>query len=228
MNFWKNGAATLALMAVAGAAHAQFSSTVTVTNDYDFRGFTQTDENFAFQASADYAFGESGWAIGAWASNIDFPGVDGDIELDLYASYTGTINEQTSWNAGFVWYDYPGSDDLDGSPEIYVGADYGNFGVKQWYSWDQFASGETGFYTEANASFPLPQNFSILAHLGYSWGDYWKDGFGDEVLDYSIGVGYDFPNVSLAAKWVDTDYSGSAGEDLDGRFVITLSTTLPW
>ena len=41
-------------------------------SDYDFRGFSQSAKDPALQGSADYAFGESGFSIGAWASNVDF------------------------------------------------------------------------------------------------------------------------------------------------------------
>src|SRR5690606_31933419 len=43
-------AAGALLLAVAGAAHAgEFSVTPTITNDYDFRGLSMTDEGPAFQ-----------------------------------------------------------------------------------------------------------------------------------------------------------------------------------
>lgn len=239
MNFWKNGAATLALTAVAGAAHADFSSTVTLTNDYDFRGFSQSAKDFAFQASADWAAGDTGWAFGAWASNVDFgPSGEGydspDIELDLYAGYTGSYSDTLGYTAGAVVYSYPSSSAPD-SVEVYYGLTFGEyFSAKQWYSWNQFGSGENGFYTEANATYPLgDQGFSILAHIGYSWGDYWSDVNGSEILDYGVGFGYSYSNFNLAAKYIGTDASGDQKitDDVfnnEGRFVITIATTLPW
>src|ERR1041384_8799245 len=107
MKSMKNLALVIGLLALSGVSQAQFSSTWTAVSDYDFRGFSQTAKDPALQASADYAFGESGFAIGAWASNVDFDG-DADIELDLYAGYTGEINDTFSWTAGFVSYNYPG------------------------------------------------------------------------------------------------------------------------
>ena len=103
MKSMKNLALVIGLLALSGVSQAQFSSTWTAVSDYDFRGFSQSAKDPALQASADYAFGDSGFSIGAWASNVDFgKTVDGDIELDLYAGYVGKINDTFSWTAGSV------------------------------------------------------------------------------------------------------------------------------
>ena len=80
------------LLAISGVSQAQFSSTWTVVSDYDYRGVSQSAKDPALQGSADYAFGDSGFAIGAWASNVDW-GVDEDVEVDVYASYAKEIND---------------------------------------------------------------------------------------------------------------------------------------
>src|SRR3954466_5526686 len=91
------------LLALSGVSQAQFSSTWTAVSDYDFRGFSQSAKDPALQGSADYAFGDSGFSVGAWASNVDFgPAVDGDVELDLYANFVGKINDTFSWTAGLT------------------------------------------------------------------------------------------------------------------------------
>jgi len=87
------------LLALSGVSQAQFSSTWTAVSDYDFRGFSQSGKSPALQASADYAFGDSGLAIGTWASNVDFDN-DEDAELDLYVNYTGKINDTFAFTAG--------------------------------------------------------------------------------------------------------------------------------
>lgn len=241
MNLFRKIAITAGLMGVAGVAGAQVSSTITGTNDYDFRGFSQTAKDPAIQASLDYAFGESGFAVGAWASNVDFgDDNDADIELDLYASYGASINDNLGWSVGATYYAYPGSDDTSDYPEIYAGLDVGPVSLKQWYSWDFYGQNPEvdAMYTEANASFALPAGFSLLLHAGYSWGDYWEgsldDGFGGgELFDYSIGVGYELDNFSLALKLVGTDADGEqkvTGDvfNNEDRVVFTVSTTLPW
>ena len=58
--------------------------------------------------------------VGAWASSgIDFgPGIDADVELDIYAGYTGEINDTFSWVAGGNYYTYPGADDAVAAEDV--------------------------------------------------------------------------------------------------------------
>jgi uncharacterized protein (TIGR02001 family) len=230
MKVIRNLALVTGLLALSSVAQAQFSSTWTAVSDYDFRGFSQSAKDPALQGSADYAFGESGFAIGAWASTVDFDN-DEDAELDLYAGYTGSINETFSWNAGAVWYDYPLGDDLDGYAEIYAGFTAGNFGFKQWFSDDFYALGDTAQYTELNYTQPIGENFSLGFHAGYSWGDYWED-IG-ELVDYAVQANYTAGDFTLFAKFTGTDASGA--EKITGdvgnnepRFLVGVMTTLPW
>jgi uncharacterized protein (TIGR02001 family) len=89
----------LALMAVAAVgtvARAEVSSTVTLASDYDFRGISQSAKDPALQLSLDWA-GDSGFYVGAWASNVDFgPDTVSDVELDIYAGYTGAGEKKTA------------------------------------------------------------------------------------------------------------------------------------
>ncbi|MBV6422718.1 MAG: hypothetical protein NAOJABEB_00501 [Steroidobacteraceae bacterium] len=227
----------VALLGVAGAAQAQFSSTVTATSDYDFRGVSLSAKNPALQASLDYAFGETGFSVGAWASNIDYGNdIDGTLELDLYAGYEASINDDLSWNAGLVWYTYPGSDNtatrskISSYPELSAGVDWKGLGLKQWLAIDYGGSNDTALYTEANYTFPLPQNFSFTLHAGYNWGDAF-DGF--EYLDYGATIGVDVGKFSLALKLTGTDNSGAdkVTDDVfnnEARVLFQISTTFPW
>jgi uncharacterized protein (TIGR02001 family) len=226
----RNLALVTGLLALSSVAQAQFSSTWTAVSDYDFRGFSQSAKDPAIQGSADYAFGESGFAVGAWASTVDFDN-DEDAELDLYAGYTGSINDTFSWTAGATWYDYPLGDDLDGYAELYAGFNAGNFGFKQWFSDDFYALGDTAQYTEVNYTQPVGEKFSLTFHAGYSWGDYWED-IG-ELVDYAVQANYSAGDFTLFAKFTGTDASGD--EKLTGdvgnneaRVLIGVMTTLPW
>lgn len=223
--------ATLGMVTAAAAAHAGVSSTVTLTNDYDFRGVTQTDEDPALQASLDYAH-DSGWYIGAWASNVDFPGYDGDIELDLYTGFSGSTEAGLGWDAGIIWYTYPTSDgsategELLDFPEIYGSLSYGMFKGKLWYSDDFGGTDESSYYLDANVTVPLPANFSILGHVGYSDGDAIDALYGDSYSDYSVGVGYTAGKFNLGLKYVGNDIDGDTYDD--SRVVFTVATTFPW
>lgn len=216
------------LLIASGLAHAQLSSTLTATSDYDFRGFSQSAKKPAVQASIDYAL-PGGFAVGAWASNVDFAPADGDIEVDLYASYTGALGETSGWTAGLTYYAYPDSEDLGEYAELYVGLNLGALGLKQWYSRDFYDLGDSAFYTEANATYPLPANFSLLLHAGYSWGEYWSNA-GGSVLDVSAGVGYTLGRFGLALRFTGTDASGEGKYEDDvsnneARVMFSVATT---
>jgi uncharacterized protein (TIGR02001 family) len=217
------------LLALAGTANAGLSSTVTATNDYDFRGITQTDEDPALQASIDFAT-EGGWYVGAWASNVDFPGYNGSIELDGYTGFTGKLGETSSWDAGVIYYSYPNSSKtsteskIAGFPEIYGSMTFGMFKGKVSYSNDFGGSDEDAFNIDGGVNVPLPANFSFVAHVGYSAGDGVKAAAGAEYLDYSAGAGLTLGNFALVLKYVDTDRPHTD----DGRVIFTVATTFPW
>jgi uncharacterized protein (TIGR02001 family) len=220
----------VALLAAAGAANAGVSSTITATNDYDFRGVSQSATDPAIQASLDYAH-DSGFYVGAWASTIDFgPGSDADFELDLYAGFVGKINDDMSWEVGLIDYTYPGQTDID-TLEFYGAFTYKWFKAKVSYSDDAGGSGNDSLYLDATATVPLPANFSLIAHIGQSSGA----AYSDNIIDYSIGVGYTISNFVLGLKYTDTDTTASKGNrntgdvfNNEGRVIFTVATTLPW
>jgi len=225
------------LMAISGVSQAQFSSTWTLVSDYDFRGFSQSGKDPAIQGSADYAFGDSGFAIGAWASNVDW-GVEDEIELDLYLNYTGKINDSFAWTTGATWYDYPDGDDLDGFFEVYVGFNAGNFSMKQWYADDYVALGESALYTEGNYTAPINEKVSLAFHVGYAWGDYW-DALGDSVgtngdtFDFGVQLNVTAGHFTIFGKVTGTDSSGPLKIEGDignneARGLIGVMTTFPW
>jgi uncharacterized protein (TIGR02001 family) len=242
------------LTAAAGAANAGVTSTWTLTNDYDFRGITQSAKDPAIQGSIDFA-AASGWYVGAWASNIDFGETDptladADVEVDLYTGFTGTSEGGLGWDAGIIAYTYPSASDLNYF-EIYGSVSYEWFKGKLWYSnafGGDFAEDgfkavlgnddASAFYVEGNATIPLPQNFSVLAHAGYSFGDYWDNagkllgpGVDGKYIDYSVGVGYTAGKFNLALKYVDTDtdvHTTSDEFNNEGRVIFTIATTFPW
>lgn len=81
-----------------------------VTNDYVFRGFSQSAENPALQAGVDVTY--KWFYIGAWGSGIDFgkdPGPSRDVahvELDLYAGIKPTLG-RFNFDFGVIYYTYP-------------------------------------------------------------------------------------------------------------------------
>jgi uncharacterized protein (TIGR02001 family) len=240
------GLLTLGLVTLSATANAGVTSTWTLASDYDFRGITQSAQDPAVQASVDYAH-DSGLYLGGWASNVDFCAsdssgcLDAAYEVDLYTGFSGSTGEDgLGWDVGLIYYTYEESD--YNYPEIYASLSKAWFKGKVWYSNDfggDTTAGDTpAFYVEGNATIPLPKDFTLLGHVGYSFGDYWDDldsaGSGGEYIDYSVGVGYTAGHFNLALKWVDgSDLKESDGtrDDVfssEARAVLTLGTTFPW
>lgn len=215
--------ATIGLMSASGLAQAEVSSTWAATSDYDFRGFTQTEEDPALQGSIDFAT-DNGWYIGAWASNVDFGPGDPNLEVDLYTGFSGGAEDGLGWDVGLIYYSFPSESDFN-YPEIYGGLSYGIVSGKLWYSNDFNNTDESAIYLEGGVDVPLPNNFSVNAHAGYSDGDGVEAAFGlSNYLDYSVGVGYAAGNFDLELKYVDTDIDDA---DMD-RVIFTITTTFPW
>lgn len=223
-------ASTAVAITMLGATAAQaqespfsFSGTAALTSDYVFRGYSQTAEDPAFQAGLT-ASHESGFFAGVWGSNVDL-GADADIEVDLIAGYTNTVDNLT-YTVGAYYYAYPGA---DGSAEY----DYFEAGLDVAYAIDKLtltgkfyyspefygAQGGDGFYYAGGASFGVTEMLSVYGAIGFSE-------FGSSALtdyqDYTAGVALKFEPFTLDLKYVDTDVKNAAPLG-DERFVATLT-----
>ena len=88
------------------------TANVTVTNDYRYRGITQTNYQPAVQGGFDYAH-ESGFYIGNWNSSINWiananPNTTAPVEMDFYAGLKKEfIGEGFASDFGVLQYYYP-------------------------------------------------------------------------------------------------------------------------
>jgi uncharacterized protein (TIGR02001 family) len=126
MNTFKKTTLALAISALAGGAMAQsapapapepekspISANVTITNDYRYRGITQTNYQPAIQGGFDYAH-ESGLYIGNWNSTINWVnnttlgGVNAPLEMDFYGGFKKElIAPGFASDFGVLQYYYP-------------------------------------------------------------------------------------------------------------------------
>lgn len=110
------GLMAAAALGLSGAAIAgSVAGNINLTNNYLFRGISQTDNHFAVQGGLDYAH-ESGLFAGVWASNVDFDegGEDASTEVDLYGGYATTLENGIGLKFSGIRYVYPGvNDNLD-------------------------------------------------------------------------------------------------------------------
>jgi uncharacterized protein (TIGR02001 family) len=195
------------------------SGTVSLTNNYVFRGFTQTLEDPAIQAGVTLAH-ESGFYAGFWGSNVDFGDGESDLETDFYVGYGGALGENTSFDLNVTYYAYPGTPgDWDYDYVEFIGGithDFGvaTVGVKGAYSPEFFGHIGDAFWLGGNLTVPLGDYFSVSGNIGEQWFD---DEDFDDYFHYDVGVTATYEGVSLDLRYIGTDI-----KEQDEYFVATL------
>jgi uncharacterized protein (TIGR02001 family) len=220
-----------ALLTVAGAVSAAITVTPAVVSDYDFRGISQSGKDPAFQLGLNYAH-ESGFYAGLWGSNVDFGPGDPNVEVDAFVGFAGGDPKASfGYDVGVVEYTYVSASEANYT-EIYGGITKGWFGGKLWFSPDvpTLSGNKSAYYLEANGTFPMPHDFSFLAHVGHSDGDAWKVFNDGGYTDWSVGVSRNFGNFATSLKYIDGSDLPSSGDvfSTDSKVVLSISTTLPW
>jgi uncharacterized protein (TIGR02001 family) len=222
------------VLASAGSYAANVSTTLTATDDYRFRGITQSAGDAALQGSLDLAF-DNGIYAGAWASNIDFGG-DGSTEVDYYLGYYTDITDELGFDISVFHYTYPGLDYDGDYSELSSSLFYQDFTLQLAYSDDFGNSDKSATYVALDyervivEKLGFAQDISLVLHAGHSSGDYWdKDDIGS-YSDYSIGVATDIKGFNVKVAYLNNNIADSM-ETNSGAFAndnsinLTVSTT---
>jgi len=215
----------------APALAEEFSGNVTLATDYRFRGISQGDRSPAIQGGFDLEL-ENGFYVGTWASNVTFSGAA--MELDVYAGFGGSFNENVGYDLGVLYYAYPEDDavDLNGLgnrdldyAEIYGSISFGDATLGVAYSPDYFYETDSFFYVYGDYSFGLAENLSLDLHYGLNIFDDEEVGadFGigscsafrangecangseDTYADWSVGLSTSAAGLDFALQYIDTD-----------------------
>jgi uncharacterized protein (TIGR02001 family) len=215
------------------ASPHSFSYNVGLYSEYMFRGLAQTGEELALQGGVDYAH-ESGFYVGAWASNISWLEDDAayensSLELDIYGGFASTIGETgIGYDVGLLQYIYPGNrissaiKDAE-TTELYAALSYEWISAKISYGLTDifgFKNTDGSYYYELNADYPIGETgLTVSGHIGRQE----FAGNGNEKLhytDYKIGLAKAWDNgVELGAFYTDTSSSkndNSAAGYVDG------------
>lgn len=202
-----------------------FTASLSVTNDYVFRGISQTLSDPAVQFTGEWTPGGGPIYVGAFVSNIKF--VDfannrrlANVELDLLAGVRGEWSI-VKWDLGAIAYVYPTS--AHNSPTANTNFHFMEGALKT--SWDIFGiftaianiyvspqfqtDASTGVYMEGGVDYTTPwweialsarvarQNIENNNNFGTP--DYWT---------WSFGVSKEFfGRVVVGAAYYDTDIS---------------------
>lgn len=203
-----------AVSAQAEEEAAPFTGSVALTNDYTFRGITQTNRDPALQAGLQYDH-PSGFYAGTWGSNISWlsdgqDSISSSVELDFYTGYKGSWGDKVSYDVGLNYYYYPGkfphgfnsADTLEG----YFAVTYSTITAKYSYAFtDLFgiSNSDGSGYLDLAWNQPLGEIFTLNAHVGKQW----VSGFSAaEYTDWKVGVTAALSHgFSVSAAYIDTN-----------------------
>lgn len=197
----------LTIVAATPALAQGLSVNLTGTNNYVWRGHSQTLNDPAVQGGVDYDFG-NGLAVGTWASSIDF-GDDSPMEVDVYGSYTGSISDMFGYTIGGIGYLYPDAPsgfkydffEIYGGPNITLGT--ATVTGRVYYS-PEFL-GSTGPATYITGGIAVPFGFvTATGNIGYSDFDV-VSGY----LDWNVGLAASYEFLTLTGMIIGTDLPGA-------------------
>lgn len=176
-------AVATASLTSAGVAQAEVTGNIGLSNNYMWRGVTQTSDEAAIMGGVDYSHASGAYA-GAWTSNL----ADGAYELDLYFGYGGEAGS-IAYDVGFIQYMYPLDTSATGIDfsEIYAGVDVAGFEIDVAFTIDTDAGGDDAdMYASLGYSFDLGDDLS----LGLLYGNYAYDAAGaEDYSHYSVYLG---------------------------------------
>jgi uncharacterized protein (TIGR02001 family) len=221
------------------------TTTPAVSNDYLFRGISQTRNNWAFQGTLDVQH-ESGVYIGGFISNAKFvggPWNDTRQETDLLAGYRFSLGD-LNLDVGYIGYFYPGQDKAPGTQlneyhEVGIKANYTIDAVKLLaaynYSPNFFGRSGAGNYVEGGVDVTLPFEVTGSGRVGYQWIQN-NPRFGTpDYLWYSVGVSREiYAGFTGTLAWYGTNIDkkecvpvagrADGGQRIcEGRVLFTLS-----
>ena len=223
-------------------ASAQLTGNVSLVSNYKFRGQDQDTTQAkaikpALQGGFDYAFGDTGWYLGNWNSNVNWQ-ASNSLETDLYGGYKFKA-AGADFDVGALAYIYPGNSNGN-TTELYGAATLGPFTAKYSHtvSKDYFGfagakagSGlkgrNTGYLNLAFAQEVAP-SVMVKASVGFTrFASDIKDTGVPNYMDYSLGGAYDLGDgLSLGAAVVGANKKAFFGHANKSRVIVTLTKTL--
>lgn len=215
----------LGLTVMSFSAYAEFSSTVTISSNYIWRGqsFSLGGDGEAasgkpvLQGTIDYAH-SSGFGVGIFTGNsdsTDFSGggatVVSDTETDININYSYEFNDKVSAGVYAFWYNYIKNPSNNCMEYIaYLSYDY----LKLEYSFmpSFFGVESSSHYYKLSFRKNIDEKFGFLAHAGRtSFED--KDLIGyQDYLDYRAGFFFEAKPMTVEIAYTDTDR-----KDLDDK-----------
>lgn len=207
-----------------------FTGNISLTSNYVFRGYSQTDLKPAIQGGADYSH-SSGIYAGAWGSNVSWlkdsnSAVDNDTEVDFYAGYKHAFGDFTA-DIGAIQYYYPGSYPTGyTSPntlEGYAAASYKWLTLKYSRSVTNlfgFSDSKGSGYLELNGAVEVGAGVTISAHGGIQKV---ANNSASDYKDWKLAASKDFDGLTVSLAYTDTNVENAKTAKKQG--ILTVGKT---
>lgn len=228
----------LSAILYSSAGLAEFSGSATITSNYVWRGYSKSDDDFAFQANLDYEHA-SGFYLGTSASTVDF----GDssfsdrarFEITPYAGWTFGLMDE--WRLDLQWTRYLYDGKIFGEE-----SDYNEFYGLIHYR-DLFTgrvSFSENFYNRnhAAADFEMTGRYPVTDWLEFSSGigySLTKDSIEYDYLYWNAGLSAYYKFFALDFRYFDAhetreeipenhpEHEEQYPETIDATFVFTIT-----
>jgi uncharacterized protein (TIGR02001 family) len=208
-----------ATLLASGASMAEIAMNIGATNNYIWRGVTQTADLAAVSGGVDYS-NDAGVYLGTWASNL----ASNQYELDIYGGYTGTAGD-FSYDLGFIKYMYPvdpavgPANELD-FLELKATASFGPamLYVAKTIQTEDSSLDADGLYVMLTASTEIEKDYTASITIGSFTGDDIKAAVGDEYKHVAVKLSKD--EFSFAIEKNDLGKDATVGSG-DPRVVVS-------
>ena len=211
-------------------------------SDYRFRGYSLSGGDPALQGTVNLNH-SSGFYAGAWASTLDdeITPFYGDVELDLYAGWTGSLSSALTADIGVLRYVYPanhGNGPADyWEPYASLSTTLGPVGAKLGVAYapeQDSLAGEDNLYVFTDLTAGIPSTpITLTGHLGYADGIQGprlltlQSATDDSGFDYALGATYALtPNLSVGASYVGVEGSASEDDYRAGNSLVVANDTV--
>ncbi|MBN1008404.1 TorF family putative porin [Amphritea pacifica] len=216
-------------------AQADISATGTLVSDYVYNGVSNTDGDPTLQGSVDW-FNDAGFYAGIWGSGLDAATYSSaEVEIDYYAGYAGSINDDFGFDLGYAFYTYPGADDAGAESdygEVYGSVTYKeNTTAKILFSDDYFGEVGNSVVVIVNHTINLPEDFSLTLEASHTklFDDKAAAYFGPDANDdsyshWGASVAKSVAGFDLALAVTDTNIDKDYwGDSADARVFLSVS-----
>jgi len=190
-------ATTIVLVMKLSATFAgEFAANAGVTNNYIWRGLTQSQNEPAISGGLDFS-ADNGLYVGTWASNVSYATDDVfTYENDIYFGYSGAV-KNLKFDLGYLYYNYDKAAQFDFG-EIYGELSYAGFTLAGYLlsgteaeegPGQDFGFGQA-YYLSLDYSFAVREGLMLGLHVGQHAGDFNEafNGVPGDYIDYSLSL----------------------------------------